>query len=307
MAQKTGGVTIAFLGTGAMDVDNATDLIEEFIESAISSDDEPVRFVFPLTTDEFSDTLTELVDMARQSDITYEVVTSTADKGRRSFTEISNAAARTYHVADVYTQIEAILTEAPSSILEVLWDKEREEELSEIVGKFIDAGIEVKDLTDGNTPIAADGEEVPEETPTEVEPEAPEEGTTEEAEVLYTESQLMALNRAEVKEIAARLGLPPRRSSAAMIEEIMEAQNASEEEGGEEQPAEVAAEPVIEVDVVTGIGSGELVEALDAFPGRLHEVLDEFLTNLAKTIEGIIFNATPEEQAPPARRLTRAR
>ena len=53
MAKKVAeGVTIAFLGTGAMDVDNATDLIEDYIESAIASDDDgdPVRFVFPLLT-----------------------------------------------------------------------------------------------------------------------------------------------------------------------------------------------------------------------------------------------------------------
>ena len=67
MAQKKSeGFTIGFLGTGAMDVDNATDLIEEFIESTITSDDDPVRFVFPLTTNEFSDTLGELVEMAKQ-------------------------------------------------------------------------------------------------------------------------------------------------------------------------------------------------------------------------------------------------
>ena len=45
--------------------------------------------------------------------------------------------------------MEAILTEAPSAVLEVLWDAEREGELVEIIGKFIDAGIDVKeDLTD---------------------------------------------------------------------------------------------------------------------------------------------------------------
>ena len=130
MAKKTAeGVTIAFLGTGVMDVDNATDLIEEFIESVITSDDDPVRFVFPLTSTEFSETLGELVEMAKQSDITYECITQSGDTPRRNFTDVASTAAKTYHVADVYTQMEQILTEAPTAILEVLWDSEREDDM----------------------------------------------------------------------------------------------------------------------------------------------------------------------------------
>ena len=329
MAQKTEGVTIAFLGTGAMDVDNATDLIEEFIESTIRNDDDPVRFVFPLTTDEFSDTLGELVEMARQSDITYEVITHTGDKAGRAFAEISGAAAKTYHVADVYTQMEQILTEASTSILEVLWDKEREDELSEILGKFVDAGVDVRDLTDGNAPIATNDEEeageeaaAPEEVVTVEAETTVDEGTATDAEVVYARADLEKLSRADVKEIAVALGLPPRKSSAAMIEEIMEAQGGFEEEPEATAVTEVVLEAGQILATATGeliadIGSAELADAIRAFPGQLHEVLDQFLTDLGKTVEGLIFNTTPaepvaveepeEHQPAPRRHLARAR
>ena len=312
MAQKAGGVTIAFLGTGVMDVDNATDLIEEYIEATITSDDDPVRFVFPLTTDEFSDTLSDLVDMAKQSDITYEVITHSGDKGRRAFTEISDTAAKTYHVADVYTQIEQILTEAPTAVLEVLWDKEREEELSEILGRFLDAGVDVRDLTDGNAPIAAnDEEEVPGEVVEET-VDVVDENETAVAEVVHTRSDLEAMSRPEVREIAVRLGLPPRKATAAMIEEIMEAQGGFEEQE-EAELVEVdvliSAEPEDVIPQQMEITTGTLTQALEQFPVRLHDVLDQFLTDLGKTIEGLIFNATPEEpqQEPAPTRRLRAR
>jgi len=333
MAQKAEGVTIGFLGTGTMDVDNATDLIEEFIEASITSEDDAVRFVFPLTTDEFSDTMEELVDMAKQSDITYEVITGTADKGRRRFTEIAGDAAKTYHVADVFVQMEQILSDSPTAILEVLWDKDREEDLGEIVGKFLDAGIDVRDLTDGNAPIAENEEEnteqaAPAQGVLDVESVEKEAEADEEELPIYARSDLEKLSRADIKDIALKLGLPPRKSSAAMIEEIMEAQGDAEPDEAPETPEEAPEAP--EVAVVTEVVSvsvesagpitedtraiRELVETIDRFPGRLHDVLDEFLTNLGKTVEGLVFNALPEQPMPVEepeasrpRRLVRAR
>lgn len=329
MAQKTEGVTIGFLGTGTMDVDNATDLIEEFIESTITSEEDAVRFVFPLTTDEFSDTMEELVDMAKQSDITYEVITGTADKGRRRFTEIAGDAAKTYHVADVFVQMKQILTDSPTALLEVLWDKDREEDLGEVVGKFLDAGIDVRDLTDGNAPIAEnEGETTEQAAPAQgvLDVEAVEKEADEEEELpIYARSELEKMSRADVKEVALKLGLPPRKSSAAMIEEIMEAQGDAEPEEAPETPEEAPEVTVVAEVVSVAVESAgpiaedtrairELVEAVDRFPGRMHDVLDEFLTNLGKTVEGLVFNALPEQPMPVEepeasrpRRLVRAR
>jgi hypothetical protein len=305
--RKPEGVTIGFLGTGTMDVDQATDLIEEFIEGTITSDEDPVTFLFPLTTDEFSDTMEQLVEMAQKSDITYEVITSTADKRRGRFTEIANNAAKTYHVADVYTQMEHILTEAPKALLEVLWDQERDQELTEIIGKFVDAGLDVKDLTDGNTPMADEDENGGTAEAVAVE-EA--EGEEEDEELpIYAKTDLEKLSRAEVKEISLKLGLPPRKSSAAMIEEILEAQG----EPGE--PEEAAVVEVVEVATAVlqvSESQEDLVQALTTFPGRLHDVLDEFVTSLGKMLDGTIFNATPEEpmaveEPEPSARASRRR
>ena len=319
MAKKAAeGVTFAFLGTGAMDVDNATDLIEELIDATISSDDDPVRFVFPLTSDEFSDTLGDLVEMAKKSDISYEVITQSGDKPRRNFTDIASTATRTYHVADVYTQMEQILAEAPKAILEVLWDADRETEMTEIVAKFLDAGIDVKDLTDGNTPMAAEEDDEATEIVTTEDGEIVEEETTAtDAEVVYTRFELQKMSRNDIKEIAVGLGLPPRKSSAAMITEIMESQGWSDDDEGAEEIVVTTSEEdeetsVTEVEVMFAGNPppAELVQALDDFPGRIHDVLDQFLTDLGKTIEGVIFNAKPEEpeqaQLQPTRRLTRA-
>ena len=146
------------------------------------------------------------------------------------------------------------------------------------------------------------------------------EEATEEGEVIYARYELEKLSRADIKEIAVGLGLPPRKSSAAMIEEIMKAQGWQEgdtEQSGETELVTVTEDEdqteVTEVEVLLNapLGSGELVQALDQFPDRIHDVLDQFLTDLGKTIEGVIFNGTPEEpeqtQLQPTRRLSRAR
>jgi hypothetical protein len=312
------GVTIGFLGTGAMDIDAATDLIEEFIEATISNEEDPVRFIFPLTTTEFSDTMEELVEMAKKSDITYEVITSTSDKGRRAFTEIAASAARTYHVADVFTQLEHVLTEAPKGMLEVLWDKQRDAELTEIVGRFVDAGIDSRDLTDANSPFSEGDDDEPEAAQGESSsplPQAEDEAEADEAVPIYARSDLEKMSRADVKEIALKLNLPPRKSSAAMIEEILEAQEEAAE-SPVEAPVEIVETVVGElvVNQAPSLDSAHveaLIEAMEDFPVRVHDMLDEFLSGLGKTLEGVIFNATPEEPrneaAPARRRLTRSR
>lgn len=330
MARTKEGVTIGFLGTGLMEnVDTAIDLIEEYIEANITSEEDPVVFVFPVTTDEFSETLEELVDMAKKSDITYEVITSTSDKGRRSFTDITANAARTYHVADVFAQLEQILTDAPKALLEILWDTKREGELDEIVRRFMNAGIEVLDLTEGNSPFEDPDDQdkaEPVVAADEAEPETAEEPATEEtteAIPIYARSELEEFakkeGRGKIKEINVGLGLPPRKSIAAMIDQILEAQGGVEEAFEEllEAAEAVAVEAVAVEEVVEAVEALEetfgaeptltvedgpmLAEALMVFPARLHDVLDEFLTGLGKTLEGVIFNATPEEPQEEAR------
>src|SRR6516162_4032160 len=228
---KSQGITIGFIGTGEMEPDPATDLIEEFLTETVKSED-PVKFIFPLVLNEFSDSLAGLTEMARKSKITYEVITNTEDKKRRPFMQIAQAASNQYLVTDVFTQMETILVEAPNAALMVLWDDKRDAELQSIVAKFLDADIKVMDLTNG---LAVLGVEEQGEEEEEEEEEEEDEGEDEaepvrelEAEAvataLYTRPDLMKLNHAQVKEVAVGMGLPARKAREAMIVAILEAQ-----------------------------------------------------------------------------------
>lgn len=307
------GITVGFLGTGLMEVNTATGLIEEYLNESLQGE-ETVRFVFPLTTDEFSDTMGDLVSMAKASEITYEVLRATEDKERRAFQDIASGAAKTYDVPDVFTQMENILVEAPRSILMMLWDTERDEELTEIASKFIDAEIDVRDLTDGMTKLGVD-DDAEEATTIEAAPEAEEVGEAEEAEeaaplaTIYARSDLERKSRDEVKAVAASLGLAPRRSSAAMIDEILTAQGTSEI--APEAPVSPQEPPPSSQEVEEVKGQvGALVAfmaALDEWSNRLSGVFDDFLNRLDK-VEVKVATPAPTPTQPEAtapRRLRR--
>jgi len=316
MPKRTGGITVGFLGTGTMEVNAATDLIEEFVNESLGDSDEGVRFLFPLTTDEFTDTMGDLVNMAKASEIIYDVVRNTGDKERRAFQEIAANAAKTYDVPNVFDQMELILTEAPRSILMVLWDGEREEELTEVIGKFIDAEIDTRDLTDGLTRLGNedDGEAAAAPEPEEVgEDEEAEEAEVAEVavatgEVVHARSDLEKLSRDEIKAIAGSLGLPPRRSSAAMIDEILAAQEEAPQSAPDspvspqEPPVEVIAVAVDHEPLVT---VAALVAALDEWAERLSSRFDDFLNRLDKVEIKVATPAPAEEAAPAPRRLRR--
>lgn len=311
------GITIGFVGTGEMEADAATDLIEEFINESIKPD-EPAKFLFPLTQNEFSDTLGQLADMARKSKITYEVVTNTEDKKRRAFTQIAQAAANQYLATDVWTQMETTLVEAPQAVVMVLWDEKRDDELQTIVGNFIDAGIKVMDLTNGLSVLGVEGEGEEGEAPDE--PEEEDEGE-EEAEAVreleaeatgeaYTRAALEKMSHADVKEIATGMGLAPRKARENMIVAILEAQGTTEA-----AEAPVRSQAVVDTAVDTGAAAlflEGLEKILDTFGERFMEGLDEWLTKFSTAAEGFAFNTKPEEpmevepeEAPKRPRLVR--
>lgn len=313
------GITIGFVGTGEMEADAATDLIEEFINESIKPD-EPAKFLFPLTQSEFSDTLGQLADMARKSKITYEVITNTEDKKRRAFTQIANAAANQYLATDVWTQMETTLVEAPQAVVMVLWDEKRDDELQGIVGNFMDAGLKVMDLTNGLSVLGIESEGEEGEAPDE--PEEEEDEGTDEAEAVseleaeaagegYTRPQLEKMSHAEVKDIAVGMGLAPRKARENMIVAILEAQGTTETTEAPVQP---------QAAVATAVDSGaatlfleSLEKILDTFGDRFMTGLDEWLTNFSTAAEGFAFNTKPEEpmavdepeEAPRRPRLVR--
>jgi hypothetical protein len=298
--QTPEGVTIGFFGTGSMDVDLGMNLMEEYIDANVKPE-ESVRWVFLLTSDEFSDTQGEYVAMAKESDIAYEVIIKAGDKARRSFTEIANDAARSYSVEDPMMQLETILTDSARSALFVLWDKERTTEIEEILNGFIDAGIKCFDLTEGLAPLGVEEEEAetqavaePKPAPEPEEDEEESEGEDEDEEEIFARSDLEKMSRDELKEIAGQLNIPPRRSSEAMIKDILAAQGEPpDQEVAEVVPEVVAmAEAVVEAEAVV---QDAFLTALDSFGERFSVMLDEFLTKLGTTLEGVAFNTTPEE------------
>lgn len=334
-APREQGITIGFMGTGEMEVNAATTLLEEFINNSVKPD-EPARFVFPLTADEFTDSMAGLATMAKASKIAYEVVTNQQEKARRGHTEVASGAAKTYHVPDVFTQIEAILADAPKAALMVLMDPKRKDELDESIHKFVDAGIKVYNLTNALNelgedeaealePEAAepeeaevsedeDEDEVSEEDEDEVDDE---DGNAEDAveivgvttsDALWTRPAMEKMSHSEVKDIAISLGLPVRKARENMIVAILEKQ------GGPQAASEGPVEPVAVAAAAVGtqIPVNGLRELLDDFGNRFFTGLDEWTTRFLGGLEGIQFNLTPEkpmevdepetEEEPPRRR-----
>jgi hypothetical protein len=308
---KAEGITIGFLGTGVKKVDPATDLIEQYINDHVKPD-EPARFIFPLTNEEFSDSMADLARMARKSSITYEVISLTGDRNRKLFTEVASAAAKQYFVTDVWHQMELTLTEAPQAALFVIWDEQREEELSDIASGFMDASIPVLDLTNNLIPLTKD-EEPDDETPDETEEAAQGEEETEdegddEAEAVreleaeatteqdrdgqeYTRPELEKMSHAEVKDIAVGMGLAPRKARENMIVAILERQGTPSE--APVGPQAGTAAPV-DTGAATEFLEG-LKDILDEFGSRFMGGLDDWLTKFSTAAEGFAFNTAPEE------------
>jgi len=327
------GITIGFLGTGVKAVDPATDLIEEYINQAVKPD-EPARFVFPLTTDEFSDSMADLARMARKSSITYEVISHQGDRNRRLFTEVAQGAAKQYYVTDVWTQMEAILADAPKAALFVLPDEQRQQEIDNVCAKFLDADIPVLNLLDNlialeldeddTVAVAEPVEEVmsdgaqgvedeDEEPQAEGEPEedAGEPPLIESGPDDYTRVELEKMSHAEVKDIAVGMGLAPRKARENMILAILEAQGTPDSAPVASVRSQGAPETAVaSVELLEGFG-----KALDDFGNRFFTGLDEWLTKFSLAAEGFAFNTTPEQPMPveqdeeeqPRRRLIRSR
>jgi hypothetical protein len=287
--KSSAGITIGFFGTGEMDVGTAQTLIDEHLKPY---GDDPLHFIFVVHTDEFSDTIGELIQLAVNSEIPYEAVTSPGDKRRNTFSDVLTAASKTHSVEDPVEFLKATLSEAPGGRLFMLWDKEREDEMQEIATSFLEAKIPTYDLTDAMTEIG-----FPEQAQAE---EAEAEETT---EMVYSKSELQKLGRDELWQIADRLGVKRSRASATTIEDILEAQEAPSEvpEEPEEPPAEEEEE---EVPASAAAMPEEVWERLD-------KSLDRFSTNLISALEVFITklppSPTPSEPEPPRRVLSRAR
>jgi hypothetical protein len=289
--RKSGaGVTVGFYGTGEMDIEAAMVMIDENLKSYA---DEPLRFMFVITSDEFSDTLGELVQLAINSDIPYEAITSPNDKARRTFTDAFSAASKTHSVEDPLELLRSTLAESAGGRLMMLWDKDREDEMQEVASAFLEDGVAAYDLIDAMTAIGFPKEEEPEvaETPT--------------GEQVFARSDLQKMSREELRDVAGRLGIPARRASATMIEDILDAQE------GPTEPEPVEPEPVDE-EAEEPVPAAKTLPVPEEVWEKLDKSLDQFTNRLLTGLEDLIARisspaapSTPPSSSGPSRRLTR--
>src|SRR5215469_1753223 len=115
-------LTIGFLGTRSMEINRATEIIEQYINRNIESSDDTVCFIFPLSganTEEFAGFVDDLVKMARASEIYYELIADTAAQDDLHFTELAKGARNVHCVGDagdVPARMEELLTAAHTTL-----------------------------------------------------------------------------------------------------------------------------------------------------------------------------------------------
>jgi len=294
--KSSAGITIGFFGTAEMDTDQAQTLVEEHLSA---HPDDPLHFVFVVTSDEYSETVGELVTMAVNSEIPYEVITWSDDKSRSSFRDAISAASKTHSVSNPVEFLKTLLVESPGGRLFILWDKEREDEMQEIATGFLSAGVSTYDLTDGLTEIG-----FPEGG------ESTEEEDVAEGEVIYSKSELQKLDRQQLWQIADSLGVKRSRSNPATIEDILEKQGEVEEAAEATVSPEEPPETQVAVAVVE-----EVAVVPEEIWERLDKSLDQFTTRLLGGLENLLAKATPvatepepePEPQPTRRRLQRSR
>jgi hypothetical protein len=304
------GITVGFYGTGKLDIEGGMEQLSDWNDKNLQPE-ETVRWIFLLTSDEFSDTLEEFAVIAKESDVAYDVITKPGDKIRRAYVDVANAASKVYSVEDPLLQLEQLLKEAPRSVLMVLWDPERNTEMEMVATNFMDAKIPVLDFTAGLIPLEVENDE----------DEAEAEAEEEEEEEIYSRSELQQMKREELREIAKRLNIPVRRDLGLMIRDILAAQGEPEEAEAEPEPEPVVVE-VVETAEAGAVIANELPEvdflsALDTFGERFSIMLENFTETFMTRLEGVVFNTSPEQpmevepepepepEPAPRRRLTR--
>jgi hypothetical protein len=284
-----------------MDADQAQGLVEDHLKP---HPDDPLHFVFVATSDEWSETLGEIMTMAVNSEIPYEVITSPEDKSRTAFRDVLSAASKTHSVSDPVDHLKNLLVEASGGRLFMSWDTTREDDMQEYATMFLEAGVPTYDLTDQLTEIG-----FPEEAEAVAEAEA--EGDEEEAaegEVIYSKSELQKLDRQQLWAIADQIGVKRSRASAVVIEDILAAQG----EPGEapEEPSEPTEPEPVEALPVQPLGVSEEIWE------RLDKAFDKFTSTLLTGLEDMLSHLTPPtatepepepEPQPTRRRLQRSR
>ena len=174
---KSSGLTIGFLGTGVVETELLENLLIDFINAAGVPEDAPITFIIPITDDGFTETLGEVYQVGKDSDLVIEaVISGPASKAPKSIKSYIDDAAKSHNVEEVGAHVISLLADAPNPVMFVLFDADDEEapaELEELILDAFEAGLTVHELTDGLAVLQPEGEDEPEEEPEEPEEETP--------------------------------------------------------------------------------------------------------------------------------------
>jgi len=175
-------ITLAFVGSGAVEKKNATGLLRDWIDGNGGN----VKAVLPMTKEHWNPSLGIVAEFLVASDIPIEAIVDDTTAKMRELKPYLTVARKQYQSTAVPHKIAAVLSEAHDARLVVLWDDE-DDNVHDTVREVDKAGgIVLLDLTDGLDRIdlqSEEGEEEEFEEPASDEvPDAEEEAEEDESE-----------------------------------------------------------------------------------------------------------------------------
>lgn len=336
MARKSeeAKVYLGFVGSGAVTKKETKALLSDYLKST----DAEVTAVVPVTKEFVNDNLRAVVDVLGDLNIPYEIVVDRdAQRAPKGWADVAKAAFASHEavgpVRAVNKVISLIQSEA-GSFLVALWDDD-DDLVNQAVAKADEKALEVRDLTAGLSVVdlSEDGEddEVDDDTNEEnemprgkkVEEEVEETEEVEEAEEEfepYTEEELAAFDRDELREIAVEdfgIDVGERFRVDALIKKILAAQAEGDEEETEEddeteEVEDVAGSVDFDVEAAAEAIAAAVASAVEETTAPQFDALTKALAALTETVESLLAaqeaqveEEEPEPEPTPRRRRPR--
>lgn len=246
MPAKRYDITLGFIGSGEVSEKNFRALLKDLIQAHGKT----AKFIVPMTTEHWTDTLAAITEFAEEKDYAIEAVVDGDTKGAKKHLPL----ARKEHKAeDVPTALVNLLDSTPGSKLIVLWEDD-DEVVEEAVVLADEKDIEALDLTSGLDVIELepdDGDGEPEEEPGEEPDEEPEGETLSKKDLLKLAKT--PKGEEQLDEMATELGIDV--EALDSWEDVAEAIFEHQEEGADGPDGDEDEEVI----------TAEKVEAMDSF------------------------------------------
>lgn len=140
MPVKRYDLTLGFIGSGEVSVKNMTALLKDLIQAHGKT----AKFIVPMTTAHWTESLASVVEFAEDHDHTIEAVIDDDTKAAKKHLPLAR---KTHKAEDVPTALVGLL-DGPTAKLIVLWDDD-DEEMEDAAVLAEEQGIETLDLTAG--------------------------------------------------------------------------------------------------------------------------------------------------------------